>query len=109
MAVTIAHAAAKEDHCAIKHRLAPILHGAQGIKEVRELSHDKGIALGQSLKNHGIAVVMGKVVASLRDADFRDGQAIAFTSVHVRDHARHISAQCQHDQIKHGAPVFAGL
>ena len=82
---------------------------SQLVEEMGELLHDEGVALGQPFQHHRIAVVMREVVVRLGDADLRNGQAVAFAAVHVGDHARHVGAQGQHDQVEHGAPVFAGL
>jgi len=56
-----------------------------------------------------IAAVVGKLVARLRDADFGNGEAVAFAAVHVGDHTRHVRAQRKDDKVEHGAVVFAGL
>ena len=109
MAVAIAHAAAKQHHRTVQQGLAAVLHRAELVQEVRELGHDERIAFGEPVQHQRIAVVMGKIVAGLGDADLWNGEPVALAAVHVRDHPRHVRAQGQHDEIKHGAPVFARL
>lgn len=109
VAVAVAHAAAEEHHRAVQQRLVAVLHRAQLVEKMRELLHDEDVAFRKALQHHGVAVVMGKIVPQLRDADLRDGEAEALAAIHVGDHARHVGAQREHDEIEHRAPVFAGL
>ena len=108
VAVAVGHAAAEKRHRGAEERFAAEVLGLrESREEVAELLDGEGVVVGELLDVTRIAAVMAELVARLGDADFGNGEGIAFTAKAEGGHARHIRLKGQHHEIIDGAEKIA--
>jgi len=110
MAVSITHATAEQCHGGPEHRSTiQVLSFRKSREEVPELFDGKGVVIRKLFHVAGIAAVVAELMSGFRNADFRDGESISFTSQTECSDSSHICLEGQHQQVVDRAEVVSGL